>query len=85
MQIDENTLTCANFQLSNWNFNYKCSDQGWLVLNLTIIDKVVQNLWHFVHNFRFNDSTRKRFVKLKFNTLVQQLLPNYLGKFNKFN
>ena len=65
MQIDENTLTCANFQLSNWNFNYKCSDQGWLILNLTIIDKVVQK-W-------FNDSTRKRFVKLKFNTLVQQL------------
>ena len=23
MQIDVNTLPCVNFQLSNWNFNYK--------------------------------------------------------------
>ena len=29
--------------------------------------------------------TRKRFVELKFSTLVQQLLPVYLGKFTKIN
>ena len=51
MQIDVNTLTCTNFELSNWIFYYKCSyDQRWLVLHLARIDKVVQNLWNFFYN-----------------------------------
>ena len=54
MQIDVNTLTCANFRLSNWfffyhKFNY---EQRLLVLHLASIDKAVWNLRYFVHNFQ---------------------------------
>ena len=42
MYIDVTTLTCANFQLSNYNFYYKYSyDQVWLVLQSARIDKGV--------------------------------------------
>ena len=41
MQIDVKSLTRVNFQLSNWNLNYKCSyGQGWLVLHLAGIGEV---------------------------------------------
>ena len=60
MQIDVNRLICVNFQLSNWNFHYKCSyDQGWLVLHLARIDKVIQNLWHVFYTVRLNSYNSK--------------------------
>ena len=71
----ENTLTCANFQISIWNFNYKCSyDQGCLVLHLASFDKVFQNLWHFFHNFRFNSYNLKTTCWAEIqHTIVEQL------------
>ena len=60
MQFDVNTLNCENFQLSEWNFYYKCSyDQGWFLLHLAKTDQVVHNLWHFFHNFRLNSYNSK--------------------------
>ena len=39
MPIDISTPICANFKKSNWN------NQGWLVLHLPRIDKLVHDLW----------------------------------------
>ena len=80
MQIDVNTLICANFQLSVDNYG-----QGWLVLHLSRIDKVSKIDDIFFLIFHSTLIIRKRFLELKFSTLVEQLLPDCLGKFNKFN
>ena len=48
MQIDVKAWICANFQLLNYNFYYKCNyDQGWLVLHLARINRVFKNLTFF--------------------------------------
>ena len=60
MHIDVDTLSFSNFQLSNWNFNYKCSyGQSYLVLHSARVDEVIQDLWNFFHNFLFNSYNSK--------------------------
>ena len=54
MQIDVNKYKHKKY--NKYKYSY---DQSCLVLHLARIDKVVQNLWHFFHNFWFKSYNSK--------------------------
>ena len=74
-KCNANKLTCTNSQLSNWKFHYKCGyNQSWLVLHSARIDKIVQNLRHFFHDFRFNScNCNGKFNKFNLTNLIIDL------------
>ena len=66
MKIDVNPITCEKVQLSKESFYYKYSyNQGWLVLHLARIDRVVENLSHFFIIFNSTLITQRKVVELK--------------------